>query len=398
MAKVKKILCIFVLSGIFLFSGSANLGATAFSPAYRVKSLVDEEGRGYQGIAATLVLPQQGDIKGVGETGAAYNYLGIETSSGESLEIGLHKDGYDKEHHQWSVFSMASYNGAYANYGSDYFWHNFRTAGNGELFPNMVFPDGSLVEMSLYVEDEDQVIFEISGFAPIRLIVPGADPDGEKQVWRRVTSLMTDDPLGYSKNNNWQEVKIKKSEEPWQVWLPESKGTLSSNNMDKNDPNDTWVTVRTSGYYPETVDIIALEGPQAKSVFKEGEYEYYLNGEKRSMDAQPFIKEGRVYLPVRFLGYACGLKEEEISWDSAANEVTLASRGIQEILTVGDNKLSVNNVLKEMDVTPLLQEGRVYIPARFVAEAFGFYVEWNPLYRTVSMCPSGEELPENPFN
>lgn len=384
------------MGGMFLFL-STSPALAMYSPAYRARTLLDEQEIGHTAISATIQLPTESDIKGVGPTGAAYNYLGIETANGNSLEIGLHQDTFDKENQQWSVFAMATYQGAYSHYGSNAQWHSFRKFGGTINSPHLVFPAGSIVTMTLQVTGKDEVIFEIPGFESIRLVLPGADPSGEKQILRRVTSLMTNDSLGYSQNNIWQEVKTKRAGEPWQEWIPTSQETFRSNNMDGNDPRQSWVTVRVDDYYPELVDIVALEEPRDRSVFQVGTSAYYLNGEQKEADAKPFIAEGRTYLPVRYLAYACGISEGGIQWDEHSKTVRLSARGITENLTVGQSKLEVNNSIKEMDVVPLLREGRVYVPARFVAETFGFYVEWDPLNKTVIIYPYGSPKPNNPF-
>jgi hypothetical protein len=122
-----------------------NVSAADFySPAYRAKSVLENNGEGLSGIKVTLVLPGNDDISGVEKTGAAYNYLGIETGNGNSLEIGLHKDSYDAEKKQWSVFSLANYKGAFGIYGTDDKWHNFRPSFYVEQkWPTLTVPDGS---------------------------------------------------------------------------------------------------------------------------------------------------------------------------------------------------------------------------------------------------------------
>lgn len=42
-------------------------------------------------------------------------------------------------------------------------------------------------------------------------------------------------------------------------------------------------------------------------------------------------------------------------------------------------------ITKTMDVAPLIKNGRTYLPARYVAEAFGYTVHWNPSDQTVAI-------------
>jgi hypothetical protein len=366
---------------LFLLPSAAL--ATEYSPAYRVKTALDENNPGYTGLTVTITLPRGEDIRGVGPTGAAYNYIGLETADGHNVEIGLHKDTYDAERGQWSVFAMATYPGAYTYYGSEHQWHNFRKMYRPDG-PDLVFPDGSVLTMALEVTAPNEVTFTVTGQEPVRLVLPGAEPHGTGQIFRRVTSLMSDDALGYSKNNLWQDMKIKKAGESWQEWLPSALETLRSNNMDKGDPRKNWIAVRSGKKpFPENIDIIMREKPSSSSSFKVGALEYCVDGETRTADAGPLIEGNRVYLPVRFLGYACGIQENEIYWDDQSKSATLTAQGSTIRLTIGQPWLDVNNEIQPIDAVPLLQEGRAYLPARFVAEALGYYVEWNPEGQTV---------------
>jgi hypothetical protein len=43
------------------------------------------------------------------------------------------------------------------------------------------------------------------------------------------------------------------------------------------------------------------------------------------------------------------------------------------------------SITKTMDVATMIRNGRTYIPARFVAEAFGRTVTWDQVDRTVTI-------------
>ncbi|OIQ11568.1 copper amine oxidase N-terminal domain-containing protein [Neomoorella thermoacetica] len=92
------------------------------------------------------------------------------------------------------------------------------------------------------------------------------------------------------------------------------------------------------------------------------------------MDVTPFIENGRTYVPVRYLAYGLGVAEKDVNWDEASQTVTLSMEGTTVKLQVGSKTIYVNGKPQEMDVTPLLRNGRVFLPARFVAEAFGYKV------------------------
>lgn len=84
----------------------------------------------------------------------------------------------------------------------------------------------------------------------------------------------------------------------------------------------------------------------------------------------------RTYVPVRYLAYALGVTDNGISWDEKTMTVKLTMGGITVTLIIGDTDGYINGRTKSIGVAPLLRNGRTYLPARFVAEAFGYQVNW----------------------
>lgn len=122
--------------------------------------------------------------------------------------------------------------------------------------------------------------------------------------------------------------------------------------------------------------------------FKLGEtqYEVISDGQKQVLDADaaPFLQNGRTFVPLRHLALALGVPEQGIDWTPATQTVKLASNGVTVTLAVGDNILYVNDRPLQMDVAPLLiPPGRTCLPARYVAEVFGYMVRWNEVEQSV---------------
>jgi D-alanyl-D-alanine carboxypeptidase len=66
-------------------------------------------------------------------------------------------------------------------------------------------------------------------------------------------------------------------------------------------------------------------------------------------------------------------------------------------LKIGNNQLVSNNqVIKIMDVAPLLICNRTYLPARWVSEFFNYSVEWDSPTKSVLIFPAGETRPQPP--
>jgi acyl-CoA synthetase (AMP-forming)/AMP-acid ligase II len=189
--------------------------------------------------------------------------------------------------------------------------------------------------------------------------------------------------------------------------------------------------------------------PAFAGQFQVGKPVYWVDGVARTMDVAPFIDErGRTMVPVRYLAYALGVPEDGVFWrgkdqvvflnrggaglflvvgepvllvvpgpeaallarlfrledliaargeDAARKEVERALEEhpeLEELLAVDEEDLEAwlkeRAEAIEMDTVPVLKQGRVFLPARFVAQAFGYRVSWEPSGgRTRWWCASG---------
>jgi photosystem II stability/assembly factor-like uncharacterized protein len=118
--------------------------------------------------------------------------------------------------------------------------------------------------------------------------------------------------------------------------------------------------------------------------FVVGESNYISGDHEAPMDAAPFISGGRILVPVRYLADALGA---QTSWDSQTEEITV-SRGATTIeLRINENNIVINGNAQEMDVAPVMSDGRTYLPARYVAEALGYTISWNMHTQTLAITP-----------
>jgi len=143
--------------------------------------------------------------------------------------------------------------------------------------------------------------------------------------------------------------------------------------------------------------IPALAAPTHKAIFVVGQSNYIVDGQTMQMDAQTFIENNRTYVPVRYLALALGVAEKDITWQSP--NVTLKLADTELKLAEGSKTLTVNGQQIQMDVVVLNKKGRTYLPARWVAEAFGYAVKWQPETQTVLIGPpeKPEEIQNAPF-
>jgi len=117
-----------------------------------------------------------------------------------------------------------------------------------------------------------------------------------------------------------------------------------------------------------------------------------INGDRLFFpDAQPFIDaNGRTQTPARFIGEELGAT---VTWDGSAQKATFVKGSNKLILYIGKKEYELDGKKLEMDTAALLQEGRTFVPARYVAEAFGATVRWDSVIRTVYIDTNGSVVP-----
>ncbi|MEW6540398.1 MAG: stalk domain-containing protein [Bacillota bacterium] len=129
-----------------------------------------------------------------------------------------------------------------------------------------------------------------------------------------------------------------------------------------------------------------------QAVFAIGSTSYAVDGETRTMDVAPYLKNGRAYLPVRFASQALGVAQEHIGWDNAAGTVTLVKGDRVAAFTVGQTTMLSGGTFVAIDAAPEIVNGRVMLPFRWVAFALGAQVEWNGAARTITMTAASIAL------
>jgi hypothetical protein len=148
--------------------------------------------------------------------------------------------------------------------------------------------------------------------------------------------------------------------------------------------------VGSEGMFPQTqaiaaaavANVVTPSGSQGRSaVFYIGSTIMNVNGQNVIMDAAPYIKAGRTYVPVRYLGDALGATTE---WDAATKTVTVTKGDNTVVLVIGSTIAKVNGADVQMDVAPeITGVGRTMLPARWVAEGLGYQVGWNAALQQV---------------
>ncbi|WP_003545688.1 stalk domain-containing protein [Desulfotomaculum nigrificans] len=146
----------------------------------------------------------------------------------------------------------------------------------------------------------------------------------------------------------------------------------------------------------EQVNVYDQQKNLVKSVvFVPGQNEYFVDNKTPGvkMDAVPYISAGgRTFVPIRYLGNALGVDNDHIYWDNNIQRAKLVLNDVYAELTVGKKAITTNGKTQSIDTAPELKQGRTYLPARFVAEALGYQVDF--IDGLVVCYPAGTEKPD----
>ncbi|MCL1997334.1 MAG: stalk domain-containing protein [Turicibacter sp.] len=121
-----------------------------------------------------------------------------------------------------------------------------------------------------------------------------------------------------------------------------------------------------------------------------GNADFTVNGASRTADVAPFIAEGRTMVSLRFIADFLGA---EVHFDETTQIVNIS---LAETAQTTPNALilAIGEPLPNGLGTPIIQDGQVFVPLRFVAENFGIDVEWNAATATITITHAAVNVDE----
>ena len=139
-----------------------------------------------------------------------------------------------------------------------------------------------------------------------------------------------------------------------------------------------------------TIAVSFAAGAKRVIELKIGSGTMYVDGVAVSLQAPPIILNSRTFLPIRAIGEAIGAF---VSWDAPTQKVTVTRGGNVLEFMIDWPQAKLNGWAKkidphDMDVVPVIMNGRTLLPLRFVAEALGLDVAWDPTTKKITIVCS----------
>ncbi len=103
-------------------------------------------------------------------------------------------------------------------------------------------------------------------------------------------------------------------------------------------------------------------------------------GQSYTMPVPPQSIKGTTYVPMRFIGERLGAR---ILWDDFLRQVTYILGVTTVEIIIGKPEARVNGSVVRMSAPAIVQSGRTLVPVRFVAEALGAAVSYEPATKKI---------------
>lgn len=117
--------------------------------------------------------------------------------------------------------------------------------------------------------------------------------------------------------------------------------------------------------------------------FVVGSTEYSVNNRIEKTDLAPYVKEGRVYIPLRYAAHALGVGEKDVIWDASSQTATfIKSRSVIQF-KAGSKVITINGVPVSFDAAPEITNGRFALPIRPAATCLQADIQWHEMDQSI---------------
>lgn len=101
----------------------------------------------------------------------------------------------------------------------------------------------------------------------------------------------------------------------------------------------------------------------------------YINDKKIELEVPPIIINKRTMVPLRFIVEGLG---GTIYWNSINSSIKIKFSEKEILMWINSSVSYINGEKYILDTPPVILNGRTLVPIRFIAEALGSFVFWNP--------------------
>jgi hypothetical protein len=134
--------------------------------------------------------------------------------------------------------------------------------------------------------------------------------------------------------------------------------------------------------------LVAITAATPRPALAADPIKVFVNGKEISFpDAVPFIDENGRTQVP--VRFIAEAMGGQVKWDPNTRTVHIERGRVTLSMTIGVKEIVVLGAKKAVDSAPLIQESRTFVPLRFISEGLGAEVAWEAASRTVRITDSG---------
>ncbi len=99
-----------------------------------------------------------------------------------------------------------------------------------------------------------------------------------------------------------------------------------------------------------------------------------VNEDELALDAAPYIKDSRTFVPLSIIAKGLGA---DVEWVAQTKGINIQLENTIISMQIGSNRAIVNNKVVSLEAPPEITNGRTFVPIRFVVETLGAELTWN---------------------
>ena len=196
---------------------------------------------------------------------------------------------------------------------------------------------------------------------------------------------------GHIKNINTAIKKLAVKEQPQKPVVPDYNGgwgyyePTPSDNYWKKPVVEAKAEPKKEEKKAEPKKEVKAEPVVITSKFTLDSMNFGVNDSNNTMDVAPFAKDGRIMVPIRFVGMALGF---DVSWDDATKTAILKDSKTEIRIPMKGKTFYVNGVAFEADAEPEIRSERIFLSISNIAKALGLEegktIFWDQATKTAS--------------
>ncbi len=148
-------------------------------------------------------------------------------------------------------------------------------------------------------------------------------------------------------------------------------------------------TTEAATQAPEAKPAERIQGnAEAKTIAEVpiGKPYYIINGAGFETDSPAFISDGYTMLPLRAMAGVTGIGDDAVAYEPGSKTAIISYEGSVIRVSAGENTMYINDMPAVLDAPAVIENGRMYLPMRAVAEALGFDdIEFDTVTKTVTI-------------